>query len=390
MSFFILFIGILISLSIRLFFALNSLDVADVLKAHQVAQVILQGQNPYQTLSFAIYPPLNYYLETITLFFSSISSVPFHVLTKIWPNLADLGISLLLYKFLLKKGIKPIPATIWTLVFLLNPISIIISSAHGQVDSIPSLFVLLSVYLLTFHSPKPFFWSGLLLGLGIAIKPNPLMLLPIFIVSIKSSLREKIIFLIVSIAPVAISTIPYLIQGNLNVLANLFNYSGVYDFGYSAILRGFWFQQNANIWMPMPSELVLAGKLLFLATLAFLSFLFWKSKNLIKGILSVYLLFLTVYFGISAQYLSWILPFAVLERSKIIIPFTLTGLFALFGFYMFFGPDILLGNLTTITAFQSKFMPIYVIGNLMFWITIIWWLSKIILQQLTFNKTPRV
>ncbi len=387
MSLFILLAGIILSFVLRTFFAVNGLDVADVLKAHQVAQTILQGQNPYQSLWFAIYPPLNYYIEAATLYLSNASFIPFHILTRLWPNLADIAIGLILYKFLLKKNVKPILASTWSLVFLLNPISIIISSAHGQIDSIVSMLVLLSVYFLTIHSAKSYsFWSALLLGLAIAIKPNPLMLLPIFIVCKESNLRQKVLFILVSIAPIIISVIPFLLQGTYQVLTNVFSYSGVYDFGYMGVLRGFWYQQNANIWMSVSNELLLASKLLFLTGVIFLTFLFSKSKDLVKGILCVYLLFLGFYFGISAQYLSWILPFAVLERHKMIIPFSLTGVVALLGFYMFFGPDILLGKLSITAVFQSKYMPVYVVGNLTLWITIILWLGKIVIDQIKLVK----
>ncbi|MBU1000873.1 efflux RND transporter permease subunit [Patescibacteria group bacterium] len=94
--------------------------------------------------------------------------------------------------------------------------------------------------------------------------------------------------------------------------------------------------------------------------------------------LFVSILFLGVYFGISAQYLSWILPLAILVKEKMIIPFSISGIFALFGFYTFFGPEILFGKSWYGTAFQSKYVLLYFLGNLALWITILWWFIKII------------
>lgn len=378
MSFFILFFGIFLSVAIRVLFILHGSDTADISKLHQIAEVILKGNNPYQVFDFTPYPPIGYYIEAATLFLSNLFSIPFHILTKILPNLADIMTTLILYKFLINQGVKPIKASFWSLIFILNPISIIISSAHGQFDSIPSLLVLLAIYILTFRSTKPYYlWSALLLGLAIAIKPNPAMLLPLFLVYNSGKLKQKFLFLSVSLTPMIISLAPYMWQSSREIMANVFGYSGVNDFGYAAIFRGFWYQKNANFWLPLTSQLLDVSKFLFLAGGVFLITLFFKSKHLTKACLAIYLLFLSVYFGISAQYLSWVLPLAILEKELLIIPFSLTGLVALIGFYMFFGPEILLGTLSMTTAFQSKYMLIYVIGNLTLWLTTLWWLIKI-------------
>ena len=362
----ILFIGIFSSVLIRTFFILNGLDSADVSKAHQVAEVILQGKNPYPIIDFATYPPLNYYIYTLTLFISNLTTAPFHVLAKVWPNIADIAISFLLFKLLIHQKTKLLDACFWSLMYLLNPISILISSAHGQVDSITSLFLLFSIYALTLNTSKFFILSALLLGFAIAIKPNPAMLLPIFLVYKLNwnEWKQKLVFTLISLTPVTITLIPYLWINSGAIIKNIFSYSGVYDFGYAAILRGLWYQNNASIWLPLTQELLSASKYLFLSGLLFITFLFLNSKQLIKACLAVYLLFLGVYFGISAQYLIWILPLAILSKDKMILPFSIFGTVALIGFYSFFGPEILFGRFMFGSAFQSKYMLIYFVGNL--------------------------
>ena len=150
----IMFIGIFVSVIIRTFFIISGLDVADVTKLHQMAEAILKGTNPYSLFNFASYPPIGLYIEASILFLSNILEVPFHILTKILPNFADIISTFFIYKFLIKRNVKPISASFWSLIFILNPISIIISSAHGQIDSITSLLVLLSIYLLTTIHPN--------------------------------------------------------------------------------------------------------------------------------------------------------------------------------------------------------------------------------------------
>ena len=373
----------LLSVLIRIFFIANGLDVADISNLHLSAEAMLKGSNPYLLFNFAIYPPISYYIVASILFLSNFLEIPFHILIKILPNLADILITLVLYKFLIKLNVVPIRASLWSLIYFLNPISIIISAAHGQLDSITSLLVLLSIYILSVKSKSnQKLLAPLLIGLAIAIKPNPAMLLPFFLVYKKGEVKQGIIFLLISATPAIITLAPYIWQSPQAIITNVFNYSGVYDFSFAAVLRGLWYQQNAHIWLPIAEKMLGASKLVFVLGISLLLFVSAGSRNLSKTCLTVYLLFLGIYFGISAQYLIWILPFAVLTREKMIIPFSVFGTVALFGFYSFFGPEILYGRFWHGAAFQSKYMLIYFIGNLLLWITIMWWLIKIIKEYL--------
>lgn len=373
----LLFFGIFLSVLLRGFFIFNGTEVADISKLKEMGDAVLRGANPYLSIPYNVYPPLAVYIEAGTLYLSNFFNIPFHILTKIWPNLADILTAFLIYKFLIKSKVKSSVATFWSLIFILNPISIIISSAHGQIDSIPSLLVLLSIYYSVFYSHKFQNMAAILLGLAISIKPNPIMLLPLFLLK-RLSLKQRAIFLLISILPAFIMIIPYTKSANLKILGDLFGYSGVYDIGYAAVLRGISYQDNANFWLPQSQQLLNISKVVFLAGLIFLISIFSRVKDLVKGCLAIYLLFLTVYFGISAQYLTWILPLAITAREKMTIYFSFTGMFALVGFYLFFGPDILFGKLSDLGAYQSKYMPVYFFGNLIFWIITLRWLMKII------------
>ena len=196
MSKLILFIGIFLSVLIRAFFIINGTNVADIKLLFGMGDMVLKGLNPYISLTYNSYPPLAVYIEAFTILLSNISNIPFHILTKIWPNIADIVITLFLYKFLIKLKVKPVFATLWSLIFILNPISIIISAIHGQIDSIPSLLVIISIYLLSLSDKPKLKLSALILGLAIAIKPNPLMLLPFFLVINKMLLKRGLTFLL--------------------------------------------------------------------------------------------------------------------------------------------------------------------------------------------------
>ncbi len=383
LSIIVLILGISLSVLIRIFFISTGFETADIIKFHQLAEVMLKGNNPYALYDFANFPPIGIYLEAVVLYLSNIFSIPFHVMTKILPNLADIIITLAIYKFLIRNRVKPLNAALWSLTYILNPISIIISAAHGHLYSISSLLILLSIYIVTSNPTKhlkPI--AALFLGIAIAIKPYPVMLLPLFLIYKRMNLKQTLLFLFISLAPAIIPLIPYLWLTPHQTIVNVFGYSGSYDISYAAILRSLWHQQNAQIWLPQAEQMLSLTKWTFIFGAIFLMVIFSRAKDLLKSCLAVYLLFIGIYFGISAQYLSWILPLASSTRQKILLPFSLVGTIAIIGFYTFFGPDILFGKLWHVPAYQSKYMLIYFVGNLLLWITTLWWLINLIKKYL--------
>lgn len=382
MAKYILLLGVLLSLLIRIFFISQSKHTADIYLMYTMGATFLEGRNPYLALDFNVYPPLAIFLEAGSMLISSFLHLPFVTVFKFWPNLADFICAFIIYKFLTKHQVKPVKAALWSVFYLLNPISIIISSAHGQLDSITSLLVVGSIFMLTVSSIKlSSYLSALSLGMSIAIKANPAMLIPVFLLYKKTTVKQKIIYLILILTPLAITMFPFIWQDPQQVLVRIISYSGVADLSYAAILRGIWYQINAQTSLPLNSELLLISKFIFGAGAISLVLLFQGSKHLARACLAIYLLFLSFYFGIGSQYLVWIIPLAILEREKKLFIYTFLGGVALIGFYLFFGPDILLGKLSTIPPFQTKYIYLYFLGNLMFWLFILWWLIKIILSS---------
>ncbi len=378
----VLFVGgILLTIVIRIYFILNGSDIADVHSLHEMGQIALKGENPYLLLNYNSYPPLALYIEEVTIKLSEILNIPFYMLIKLWPNLADVVTGLLIFWFLLKKGSKLFSAAIWSLIFLLNPISIIISAAHGQIDSVPSLLVIIAVLILQFkYSKKYIFLTAILLGIALSVKPNPLVLAPAFLIYLnkKIGFLEKLMFVLVIFIPIAVLLLPFLQNNTQYILGRLFYYSGSNDFGLSAILRVKYFHDNATYSLPYIDELLGYSKAAFLILLFIFMIIFRGSKDIIKLILVTYVLFLTSYFGISVQYLSWVLAFAVLIKDKMVISYTIFGLVAMLGYYFYFNPQILLVQFSSIQPYQPQFMQVYAAGNLLLWFIMFFWLVILI------------
>lgn len=386
----ILIIGIFLSTLIRGFFTLTGLEVGDVKNMHDTANMLLAGINPYTNSHLYPYPPLYVFVEAGTALFTNFAGTSFHFLIKFWPNLADILITLLLYKFLRKQKVGSTPAALWSLFYILNPITIIISSAHGQFDSIVSLLTILSIYLLSYPSKKLYLTlSPIILGLAISFKANPAMILPVFLIFGKRPLSERVHFLLVTCLTVGIIFLPFLILNFKATLSSVFGYSGVSDFGYAAILRALWYQINAEYWLPQVGDLLSASKITFLLGAALLVILTAMKDNLIRSCLLVYLLFVTVFSGQSAQYLIWVLPLGIMLRDKWVVAFSIAAFFAYLGFYLFFAPELLLGKYFYLAGgfFQTKYMPLYFFGNLMLWFVTALWFLKILKGQLVSFKS---
>lgn len=377
-------LGILVSIAIRTFFILNGSEIADIHSLQEMADLVLRGTNPYLALNYNTYPPLALYIQAWTLELSRFLQIPFYMLIKLWPNLADLLIGLIIFWFLKRKGSNVSSAVIWSLVFLLNPISIMISSAHGQIDSIPTLLVVIAALLLQLKISRTYLViSALLLGLAISVKPSPLFLIPIFIAFLyqKTNILEKISFLFLAVAPLMILLLPFLQNDPRYVLGKLFNYSGSNDFGLTAFLKLLNFRLNATFHLPYTDDLLKYSKFIFLILLAVLAVVSRNLKELIKPVLIALILFLTTYFGISAQYLSWILPFAVLMKDSMVFLYIIFGSLALWGFCIYFNPTILLAQFSGIPPYDSTVLLVYVFGNLVFWLFLLIWLILLIARN---------
>lgn len=113
----------------------------------------------------------------------------------------DLAVGLILLK-LVTKNKQKFALAFW----FFNPINLYAIYAIGQFDIIPTFLTLLSFY---FWERKKAILSGLTLGLGIAFKSFPLLLLPLFLTT-KTNLKDKFLFSTLAISIYLITILPFL------------------------------------------------------------------------------------------------------------------------------------------------------------------------------------
>jgi len=155
------------------------------------------------TIQFPNYPPLVIYMFAFAyMLYSSLFSIiwwinvhvpafPSGIVTflegrnamaafmKIPPILGDLGTAYLLYLFTFKmtKNIKLSLRSLMLIAF--NPVIIYLSSLWGQIDILPVMFILWSIYVL-FYSPHKL-WSGVLFALALLAKQTAVIYVPLYI-----------------------------------------------------------------------------------------------------------------------------------------------------------------------------------------------------------------
>lgn len=137
----------------------------------------------YSLKIFKDYPPgymyILYLIGAIKNWFS-LSDSEFTCLIKIPAVVSDIVAAILVYKFSCKK-IGSNLALILSLTYALNPAIIINSAIWGQIDSIYTIFIFLSIFFIT---EKKYFYSFIAFTIGFLIKPQGFVFAPIFLYAV--------------------------------------------------------------------------------------------------------------------------------------------------------------------------------------------------------------
>jgi len=281
----IIFLSFLLRLII-IFLTINILNY-DLLSYLKIGKSI---GDIYRELARFYHPYLPFFLY-IERFFVWLGQL-FHfndlqilIFIKIFINLVDL-INIYLVYLLTNKKIKS------TLFYAFNPISLLVFSFHGQFDSLPILFLLLTFFFLK----KKEKMSMIFYSISIMIKTWSI----IFFFFIFKKLKNKKNILLILIFPL-LSVFLYqaIFKSNLiDILKPIFLYQGVWAiWGISLFFESIRFRYQ---------KLIMLVFILFIFSYSFLK-KFFKDFN--KEIVNFLLIFFILTPGFSVQYFSWLMPF---------------------------------------------------------------------------------
>lgn len=255
-----------------------------------------------------------------------INTPAFYLILKLPSILAELTLGILIYKII------PRNFNNWRklgLIFILfNPAFIFNSSIFGQFDGLFSLTLLLSVYFLIRNN---LIFSSLFWGLSFLLKPQAVLLLPVFAFYILRNFSIKSIFKL--ILPVTLliffSFLPFFKNNPFNGLVSLvfnlmeyYKYNSIFAYNLWGIL-GFWVTDSST-WGNISYQNW--GYILFAAFLTILGYIYlWQKKYLSIYALST-LCSLSFFFLLTRMHERYLYPslvflifLAILNKSRILL-----------------------------------------------------------------------
>ena len=311
--------------------------VADVLRYRRVAAHVLDvSWNPYQAQHLYPYPPVWVWVEAACEWLARHSGLSFAVLVKLPVLAAEVAIVALLARWGATRG----GAARWApWIYALHPVAVLVSGFHGQFDSLALLMVLIAVRASERGRHDD---AALALAAGIAVKSFPVLAVPALLLRVTGS-GARVRFLALALLPVAVLLVPYLAHDANAVARELFGYGGVADFGWIGAWRGLrWVADEglARGEARFHGALVPLAKVMFLVAYAAVAVRMAR-RDAITAILAVFVAFETFYGALSAQYLLWVIPLAVLRPDRWLAIYTVFATMGLVGFYLFLAPGVL-------------------------------------------------
>lgn len=350
-----LWIIVIIGVVIRIVLSLTTFH-SDMAVFDLAGKLVASGKilNLYDfTSSSAVfnYPPAIYLFHGLVRFLfnilglSQINQFNLNLLLLKLPYLIfDLLVGIILLKMFDSSKKSLIAFALW----MFNPVSLYATYMMGQFDIIPTLFIVLSIYLVVKGKLN---WAALVLGLGIAFKLSPIFL-AIPLVVFGRNIWERIRLFILCLVPYVLSIIPYLPSSSFRTTALFANQSSKSLYASIAVSGG-------------------ESIILFPAFLVFFYLVIW-GFNLSKvkiDMWKLYLIPLLLFFILThyhPQWLIWVTPLLILglvtSGFKNIIPTALIFV-SWFASLFFFDPSLTLGIFSPIAPVLQNTPSIWTLLN---------------------------
>jgi hypothetical protein len=242
-----------------------------------------------------------------------------------------------------------------------------IAGFHGNTDPTMIFFVLLAVVL--GQQKRPAWQVGLAFGMAMNFKIVPVVLLPIFLLSLPGW-RQRFAFGMAAITAIVVASLPYILIEPGFIVRRLFSYGSIYgQWGIPSLLGALppqlaWLNAMYNI----------VGKYVMLVAVGsvplWLRYLARERPSLFEQCAAAFLIFMVLTPGFGVQYLVWVVPWMIVAGFlPALLFFAASGAF-LFAYYTFFA-----GGIPWYTAFA---VPEYPLPSYIMAVGIVCWLTIVI------------
>jgi len=285
----------------------------------------------YRDIQHFNHPPLMGLFSSLALKLSELTHQRFITIFKVPVILADMGAAWLLWLTWRDRGERK--AAIVVVLFSFNLISMLISSYHGNTDCVFATLALASAYAL---SRERWGWAGLALGAAINVKIVPLMLLPVFALTLPS--RRALLRFGLALAVCALPFLPVVLRIWPVFYRNVFAYNSMpFQWGIQVLIQSTaGTLPNLSTWLSVHyvpnARFVILSAMLLIGVLQR-----WNQRlNPFETGALAFSMFLVLLPGFGIQYLAWVVPLLFAANLRAALEFTAYGgVFAFLVYYLF-------------------------------------------------------
>jgi len=287
----------------------------DIESFELTGEALLSGEDVYTSAAVGRHPyfPFQMYFIGLSLHLSRSAGIPFVVLIKLLPIVADAGITGLIWHSAIRNGWSQVTAWWLALLYALNPISILVSAYHGQFDSVAILLLFLAWFY--WHFGQRLLLSSVALGMAALNKTWPIVFLPIALIRMKR-LQSTFLYVVVTLGiPVLLTTAYVMVIGRdpTPMIERALTHTGNSGWwGITSILTtgGQYFESLAQVGDSYHN--LRRWLLLFAGILAL-----WRTRRqtALDALVTIILAEFVVMAGIGIQWLLWVVPFAIVARD---------------------------------------------------------------------------
>ncbi len=374
-------IGLALGLRLMIL-ALTSGAAYDLASYHLQAASVFAHRNVYLLTDRYPYPPVWVWLVSLAQWGANITGWPFAWFVKLPGVVGDCLIVGLLWR---RGGARA------ALFYACNPVSLFITAGHGQFDGLVMALVVAAWVAWTSQRRMALTWAALALGVAVALKGYPLVLLPALIVKADSP-RQRLLVTGLAFVPLIAALLVYgaLFGWEPAMVTHVLGYSSYPYFGWALYADVF----IKHIWPASFSAIVDALSLVARAAILLLAgLLLWRRRGwpLERLWLTIILGIYVLAPGIAVQYFLWALPaLAVIDRKRG-LSYTAFSFLAMVFFYLTQEPGALpWGAQLASVAPQAVWLSCYVLLSLPWWLVCIWLLWGMLREHDAVVVTPGV